>query len=473
MRIKSGGVSLKWLLSFVAELPSEAEQSTEEVVAQHILPLVADTPGGRLLDLVPDVHVGIPRMFVIHAWKACFQELIAGLTWYATSQQLDRSTTFVWLDVACTCLSVNQLTGRDMTVLKEVMAGCSTALLCVDSQALVLTRYWCLFEAWLARSLRAGKPGQAGSMGAQAMVAVNNERLRPVLFAADVGSLRLALSCLSLASLSCSQLDDLELLQATLAELGVDPEDGSWLQEVLDSLVGGASQAMTGAEKTRASGPQRYLEAMTLHAVLLAALAHDWEAEKAMRQALRFADDHPGMMSSYELGLCNALLAEALTRRGFAEEGLALAHKAVTLCAATDGPAPGLSLARTVAALRLPSFRMAKSLARLMSSRSRKGPRQVEGLVAVAARQGSRMLGGLGLAKAEEHEAPMAVLMVLGEAAFQCQDSSAATAAFQQVLDMAQDAMETGSGGQHSMCNALMRLCDLDEAANDMRDNSC
>ncbi|KAJ9515305.1 hypothetical protein QJQ45_006580 [Haematococcus lacustris] len=111
---------------------------------------------------------------------------------------------------------------------------------------------------------------------------------------------------------------------------------------------------------------------------------------------------------------------------------------------------------------------MAKSLARLMSSRSRKGPRQVEGLVAVAARQGSRMLGGLGLAKAEEHEAPMAVLMVLGEAAFQCQDSSAATAAFQQVLDMAQDAMETGSGGQHSMCNALMRLCDLDEAANDM-----
>ncbi|GFH07530.1 hypothetical protein HaLaN_02345, partial [Haematococcus lacustris] len=226
-----------------------------------------------------------------------------------------------------------QLTGRDMAVLREVMAGCSSALLCVDSQALVLTRYWCLFEAWLARSLRAGKPGQAGSMGAQAMVAVNNERLRPVLFAADVGSLRLALSCLSLASLSCSQLDDLELLQATLAELGGDPEDGSWLQEVLDSLVGGASQSMAVAEKTRASGPQRYLEAMTLHAVLLAALAHDWEAEKAMRQA-------------------------------------------VTLCTATDAPAPGLSLARTVAALRLPSFRMAKSLARLMSSRSRKGPRQ-------------------------------------------------------------------------------------------------
>ncbi|GFH21926.1 hypothetical protein HaLaN_19315 [Haematococcus lacustris] len=52
------------------------------------------------------------------------------------------------------------------------------------------------------------------------------------------------------------------------------------------------------------------------------------------------------------------------------------ALQAVALCAATDAPAPGLSLARTVAALRLPSFRMAKSLARLMSSRSRKGPRQ-------------------------------------------------------------------------------------------------
>ncbi|GFH07531.1 hypothetical protein HaLaN_02346, partial [Haematococcus lacustris] len=80
-----------------------------------------------------------------------------------------------------------------------------------------------------------------------------------------------------------------------------------------------------------------------------------------------------------------------------------------------------------------------------------------------------KLLGGCcDLAACGVLQAPMAVLMVLGEAAFQCQDSSAATAAFQQVLDMAQDAMETGSGGQHSMCNALMRLCDLDEAANDM-----
>jgi len=153
---------LKSLLAIENWLPEE----TSAIVKCMIAPITARYASrGRFWDLIPGCHVGTPSYYVIHAWHACLSDTIpqlisclcqgiedqgaADTTQGAGALQKFKETTYVWLDILA--LNQNNLVGAEIDLLcvKETLCTCKNgAVVVVDPAQVVLSRVWCMYEAW-------------------------------------------------------------------------------------------------------------------------------------------------------------------------------------------------------------------------------------------------------------------------------------------------------------------------------------
>ncbi|GIL83783.1 hypothetical protein Vretifemale_12537 [Volvox reticuliferus] len=182
--MEKAAVSLAWLQQFVKEYEVSGKKMTPAgIVKEIILPATAErrcSYADMMLDGPDDLreHVsqGRPFYYVIHSWSRPLSETLKMLTChFGKSQQrlwrrseddsralsyLDDKTTFLWIDI----FAVNQhniVISQDddddddnrpllLGKLRDVVQNATCALMVLDAKGSILTRLWCLYEAWLA-----------------------------------------------------------------------------------------------------------------------------------------------------------------------------------------------------------------------------------------------------------------------------------------------------------------------------------
>jgi len=166
-------VQLDWLVNdFLVAHPEVRSRpfTTGAVTYELIKPAVA-TRGCRYVDLVtPEAAVsrGSPFFFISHGWGRPFVELVDQLVQHfsAESQALWRPRgepalpwreIYVWLDVFAINQNEGTSQGDDLSQLKEVVEDSVQTLMVLDFKGLVLSRIWCLYEAW--NTWRKGRGG--------------------------------------------------------------------------------------------------------------------------------------------------------------------------------------------------------------------------------------------------------------------------------------------------------------------------
>ncbi|KAG1659926.1 hypothetical protein FOA52_015364 [Chlamydomonas sp. UWO 241] len=161
MQQASKQVSLDWLLNtFMAEHPELAAKKlpTQHVVIDSIVKPAPAARHCRYVDLVgAPVSDGRPFYFVSHTWSRVFAETVGQLEEHFTSEAqsiwrcgqpvLPLTDVFVWFDL----FAINQHAFEgDLGRLQEVVADAEQTQMIIDQEGAVLTRIWCLYEAYQA-----------------------------------------------------------------------------------------------------------------------------------------------------------------------------------------------------------------------------------------------------------------------------------------------------------------------------------
>jgi hypothetical protein len=176
--VKERGVSIRWL-SALASLcmqsdldPSITTSDMVNVYLKAVLKGRTSKGGSTLFDALPTRFAGVPTHYIAHAWDAPFFELVAqieqklsGSPTYATSptsvispdptaspfaRVSEAIDVFVWIDfVAIPQTQASLDASASIISVKEIIASFpGGVLLVVDSELKVLTRSWCLLEAF-------------------------------------------------------------------------------------------------------------------------------------------------------------------------------------------------------------------------------------------------------------------------------------------------------------------------------------
>ena len=120
--------------------------------------------GCRYVDLIEDdsgtaVSGGRSFFFISHGWGRPFVELVDQIIEHFKPENqavwrpkgasiLKWEEIFVWLDIFAINQNEGVSQGDDLSQLKEVVEDCDQTLMVLDNEGSVLTRIWCLFEAW-------------------------------------------------------------------------------------------------------------------------------------------------------------------------------------------------------------------------------------------------------------------------------------------------------------------------------------
>ncbi|KAG1671285.1 hypothetical protein FOA52_010856 [Chlamydomonas sp. UWO 241] len=151
-------VNLDWLLNtFLAQHPEVAakKMSTQQVIDTIIKPATA-ARNCRYADLVgAPVSDGRPFYFVSHTWSRQFAETVGQLerrfrpeaqhVWRRGQPLIPLGDVFVWFDI----FAINQHAFEgDLGRLQEVVSDAEQTLMILDQAGAVLTRIWCLYEAF-------------------------------------------------------------------------------------------------------------------------------------------------------------------------------------------------------------------------------------------------------------------------------------------------------------------------------------
>ncbi|KAG1668517.1 hypothetical protein FOA52_012111 [Chlamydomonas sp. UWO 241] len=219
--ISCRAINLEWLVcSFLDAHPDvEAKQMPTELVVKEIIKPETATQQFRYMDRMraaggadaAAVSAGRPMYYISHGWARPFMELVAMLTkhfsaeaqsvWRHGQVVLQPCEVFIWIDI----FAMNQhcnLEG-ELQQLKEVIADAESTLMVVDQAGAVLTRIWCLYEAW-----QAGRNGPG--------------RLALLSYGTDFESLRKVFIELDVSRAKATVQSDLEHILAEIAaDIGV------------------------------------------------------------------------------------------------------------------------------------------------------------------------------------------------------------------------------------------------------------
>jgi hypothetical protein len=151
--VSNCAISLAWLFAWVRQHPQIRSQSmsTGAVVYDIIKPEVKEA-GCRYVEMISEkkrewaVSMGKRYFFISHGWGRPFMELITQLRSHFKSDQAQ--DVFVWLDIFAINQNEGSSQGDDLAQLKEVVEDADQTLMILDKEGSVLTRIWCLFEAW-------------------------------------------------------------------------------------------------------------------------------------------------------------------------------------------------------------------------------------------------------------------------------------------------------------------------------------
>ena len=151
--VSNYAISLGWLFAWVRQHPQIRSQSmsTGAVVYDIIKPEVKEA-GCRYVDLISErkrewaISKGKRYFFISHGWGRPFMELVEQLRSHFKSAQAQ--DVFVWLDIFAINQNEGSSQGDDLAQLKEVVEDAEQTLMILDKEGSVLTRIWCLFEAW-------------------------------------------------------------------------------------------------------------------------------------------------------------------------------------------------------------------------------------------------------------------------------------------------------------------------------------
>ncbi|KAG1655308.1 hypothetical protein FOA52_007965 [Chlamydomonas sp. UWO 241] len=228
-------VSLKWIEdSFLAQHPEilARNMTTGEVVTSIVQTETSEKRTRYVANLMwgdnaapAAVSHGRNFYFISHGWSRPFPELIEMLRKHFSPEQqrvwrqgqpiLTPAQVFIWLDI----FAINQHPGEgqrgDLNNLKEVLADADQTLMCLDHKGAVLTRIWCLYEAW--QSQRKGR-GRLVIMSYD----IKLEPLQQVFLELDV------------ASAEATQREDLDRI---LAEIDSDVGTHAMTHDLKNALV--------------------------------------------------------------------------------------------------------------------------------------------------------------------------------------------------------------------------------------------
>ncbi|GFR47675.1 hypothetical protein Agub_g9420, partial [Astrephomene gubernaculifera] len=176
--ISRAAVSLAFLKRFVEEHKlSERKLTTRQLVCDIIKPATAaaDCRYGYTEVMLQDagqqaaVSQGKPFYFISHAWsRPCMETFDMVCHHFKPEQQrmwrrrdgqalppLSDEEVFVWLDIfAINQHEITDETDFDLAAVAEAVHDAECTLMVLDAEGTVLTRIWCLYEAW--QSMKAG-----------------------------------------------------------------------------------------------------------------------------------------------------------------------------------------------------------------------------------------------------------------------------------------------------------------------------
>ena len=187
------------------------------------------------MDLIIDSGSAVSRgrsfYFISHGWGRPFVELVDQLiehfkpenqsVWRGKGASiLNWKEIYVWLDVFAINQNPGASQGNDLSQLKEVVADCDQTLMILDDKGSVMTRIWCLYEAWHS--------GRKGIQGALKLLTygVKWEALEKVFIDLDVSKAQATVQ------------SDLEMILANIAsDVGILNMSHQLKNALTDSLV--------------------------------------------------------------------------------------------------------------------------------------------------------------------------------------------------------------------------------------------
>ncbi|KAG1677967.1 hypothetical protein FOA52_001385 [Chlamydomonas sp. UWO 241] len=331
-------VSLEWLVSsFMPQHARISEQSltTGQVMAEIVRPATTERKE-RYVDLMlrsdgaskgskdarGSVSLGRSFYFASHGWARPFSEMVEMLVlhfgqyaqrvWRVGQPKLRMADVFVWIDI----FAINQHPGAeqdgDLERLKEVVADCDQMVMVLDSDGKLLTRIWCLYEAW-----------QAGRKGPGSLLLLS--------YGIDLDPLKQVFINLDVSKAQATVHADLERI---LKDIEGDVGTHAMTHALKDALVDSAVHQAPPPEDIEAADTDAEWAALEKAGAMCKLYGRYSEAEPLYRRALntrrsRLGADHPDTMAAIrsmgqllqaqgKLDAALALLREAYERQGLA-----------------------------------------------------------------------------------------------------------------------------------------------------------
>ena len=137
---------------------------TTGAVTYELIKAAVKDRGCRYVDLIEDdtgtaVSSGRSFFFISHGWGRPFAELVDQIIEHFKPENqaiwrpkgasiLNSDEIYVWLDIFAINQNKGACQGDDLSQLKEVVEDADQTLMILDREGSVLSRIWCLYEAW-------------------------------------------------------------------------------------------------------------------------------------------------------------------------------------------------------------------------------------------------------------------------------------------------------------------------------------
>ena len=231
-------VSLHWLVNvFLEKHPDiRLRPYTTGAVTYELIKAAVKDRGCRYVDLIKDdsgtqISRGRSFYFISHGWGRPFIELVDQIIEHFKPENqiiwrpkgasiLKWEEIYIWLDIFAINQNAGASQGNDLSQLKEVVEDCDQTLMILDKEGSVLTRIWCLFEAW-----HTGKKGSGA--------------LRLLCYGVDFNIFfRIFRNLTILRAEATVQTDLTMILNAIRDDVGIETLDMQLKRALVESLTG-------------------------------------------------------------------------------------------------------------------------------------------------------------------------------------------------------------------------------------------
>ncbi|KAG1671143.1 hypothetical protein FOA52_005397 [Chlamydomonas sp. UWO 241] len=269
------GVPFSALLALSARVPrSGTPLTTRQVVKAYVVPETGSSKASYLKHLhatSSSEAPGPPAAYIIHAWDSPFHRTVDALARHFAAARAPPESTLVWMDVMCVNHSAPvEATPESVETVCKLLSNVEKVLVVLDSHGTALSRTWVGFELW-----------QASLVPSTASDRQHTERIVLINSAWDWASLSPAWATLDWGASSASDVKERALLFEAARRGGVEP--GAMDALIKAALVKSAMREAQRADAFQALNLKRYLEALSVHAMVLFLEDRYGESEEVLR----------------------------------------------------------------------------------------------------------------------------------------------------------------------------------------------